>query len=87
VRAREPQRRLETVGAEQAGVRKILRGERDADGREQHGEAASAEFAREPRGLDDQQRRCQCRNEADRAQRIAEQRAFEKGHERSQRTG
>jgi len=72
VSAAHPQIGFKAVGAEQTAVRKILRHDDGADGAEQHGEAASTEFPGQDGRLHYQQRRCQGRDEANAAQRVAQ---------------
>ena len=85
IRAAHPEIWLEAICAEQAAVGKILRSDEDADGAEQKGKAAAAEFAGDNGGLHDQQRRSQRRDETDAAERIAEDGAAEVDEKRDQR--
>ena len=72
VGAAHPKIRFEAVGAEQAGIRQILRRDHDGDRAEQQGEAASAKLAGEYGGLDYQKRGRQRGDETNAAERIPE---------------
>jgi hypothetical protein len=80
-----PEIRFEAIGAQQAAVRKILRGNNRANGAEQEGIAASAQLAGQNGRLDDEQRRRDGGEKTDGAQRISEEGAGEVNQERDER--
>ncbi len=85
VSAAHPEIRFEAVGAEQASVREILRRNDDGDGTKKNGEAASAEFAGEDGGLNDQKGGRECGNEANAAERVSQDGAADVNQKRNER--
>ena len=83
--AAHPEVGLQAVCSQQASVGKILRSDDGADGAQEHGVAASAEFAGQNGGLHNKQGRRQRRDETNAAQRVAQHGAADVNQERDER--